>query len=420
MNELFNLANYGPNPHAERVLLSAIAVLLVGLYVFSQNRRSVTNLAFSLITVSMFVWLSGFGFMSFVKQQAITLYWFKYAEFGVCFIPSSVYFFAVSFVGRFKEKQGWVYFTYLVSLVFAVLLLVTNYFVSGVYEYYWGYYDLFGPLGNIFLIFFSLTMLMALFRFYEGLRKAKTESSRKAIQITFISLTLAYLAAIDFLPHYHLAVYPLGYLFIVIFLLFVARSIIKYKVFVITPALAADNILETMANSVVLLDAAGRILTVNKATCDLLGYEQKELVGKLFSVIGPDLGKLDSDGRISNYETEYRAKSGAAIPVLFSGSVLCDYQEERLGVVCIASDLRELKLLMVKEREESEALRKLEKNLQLLVDERTAELKLAKEKLEENIKELKDFHDLAVGRELKMIDLEKRVKDLEAKLNPPA
>ncbi|MDD5383169.1 MAG: histidine kinase N-terminal 7TM domain-containing protein, partial [Candidatus Margulisbacteria bacterium] len=178
MSELFNLANYGPNAHAERVLLSSVAILLLGIYVLLQNRKSTGNLAFSLICFCMFVWLSGFGFMSFVKKEAITLYWFKYAEAGVCFIPASVYFFAVSFVSLFKEKRHWVVFCYSVSTVFAVLLLSTDYFVSGVHKYYWGYYDLFGPLGHAFMVYFVLLMMASIYRFYYGLRRARTEHAR--------------------------------------------------------------------------------------------------------------------------------------------------------------------------------------------------------------------------------------------------
>jgi adenylate cyclase len=49
---------------------------------------------------------------------------------------------------------------------------------------------------------------------------------------------------------------------------------------------------------------------------------------------------------------------------------------------------------------------------------REAEKKLEEKhhELEQRYKELKEFHDLAVGRELKMIELEKKVKELEKRL----
>jgi len=42
--------------------------------------------------------------------------------------------------------------------------------------------------------------------------------------------------------------------------------------------------------------------------------------------------------------------------------------------------------------------------------------KSARQKLEERVKELEEFHRITVGRELKMIELEKKVEELEAKL----
>jgi methyl-accepting chemotaxis protein len=43
----------------------------------------------------------------------------------------------------------------------------------------------------------------------------------------------------------------------------------------------------------------------------------------------------------------------------------------------------------------------------------TTELKAAKTVLEEKMKELEEFHELAVGRELKMIELEKEIERLK-------
>ncbi|MCX5726451.1 MAG: PAS domain S-box protein [Candidatus Saganbacteria bacterium] len=336
MLEIFNLANYGQNAHGERLLLSSIALLILGIYILLQNRRSLSNISFASVCFCIFIWLFSFSIMSFLKKEELMVFWFKFGEAGVCFVPSSVYLFFISFIGRFQEKKNWVFSAYLVSLAFVILLLTTNQFVSGVYKYYWGYYDLFGPIGSLFLVFFAITMLMALLTLYEGYKSAKTKYAKKIVQITFISSGLAYLAAFDFVAHYKIALYPFGYIFIVIFLTFVARSIVKYKYLTITPALAAENILETIFNSLILIDAEGKILTVNKATCDLLGYKGEELAGKQSMMIGPFQEMLKKEGQLRSYEMDYRAKSGEMVPVLFSGNILRDYQDEIAGMICFS------------------------------------------------------------------------------------
>ena len=55
------------------------------------------------------------------------------------------------------------------------------------------------------------------------------------------------------------------------------------------------------------------------------------------------------------------------------------------------------------------------------MQERTAELEQSNAKLSETVNELEQFHDMVVDRELKMIELEKRIIELEAALKskPP-
>jgi C4-dicarboxylate-specific signal transduction histidine kinase len=60
-------------------------------------------------------------------------------------------------------------------------------------------------------------------------------------------------------------------------------------------------------------------------------------------------------------------------------------------------------------RARTRELQELAENLELEVQERTKDLK-------EKINELEKFHKLAIGRELKMIELKKRIKELESQL----
>lgn len=52
----------------------------------------------------------------------------------------------------------------------------------------------------------------------------------------------------------------------------------------------------------------------------------------------------------------------------------------------------------------------------LFVSRDVTERKLAEERFREKVKELEDFHKLAVGRELKMIELEDKIEKLQAQL----
>ena len=46
-----------------------------------------------------------------------------------------------------------------------------------------------------------------------------------------------------------------------------------------------DNIIGSMNDTLIVVDPDGKIRSVNRATCELLGYKEDELVGKDISLI---------------------------------------------------------------------------------------------------------------------------------------
>lgn len=106
-----------------------------------------------------------------------------------------------------------------------------------------------------------------------------------------------------------------------------------------------DNIIKSMTNSLVVINKDTTIRAANQATFDLLGYPEKELVGKRFSMIFAEgyyenigLEHLIDKGFKSNVETTYLSKNGRKIPVLFTGSAIFDNEGNFEGVVCVAQD----------------------------------------------------------------------------------
>ncbi|MBN2119875.1 MAG: PAS domain S-box protein [Candidatus Omnitrophica bacterium] len=114
----------------------------------------------------------------------------------------------------------------------------------------------------------------------------------------------------------------------------------------------ANNIIESMLDSVIIVSPEGRIVRVNPATVDLLGYREIELIGKGLAIIfldgkmpfeGKRLKALIKEGKLGNYETYYQAKNGKKIPVLFSGSVMKDIYGSVICIVCTARDITDRK-----------------------------------------------------------------------------
>ncbi|MCK9294627.1 MAG: PAS domain S-box protein [Desulfobulbaceae bacterium] len=164
-----------------------------------------------------------------------------------------------------------------------------------------------------------------------------------------------------------------------------------------------DNIIGSMNDTLVVLEPDARISSVNKATCELLGYGEEELIDRDMHKILPMEETLFSDSgfqrvlageKIINLEIDYLAKEGTRVPMLFSATVLKDKEGRIEGVVGIARDITE-------RRKAEEALRQSEWELRKL----SAQLLTAQE--EERRRLSVELHD-ELGQSLMVLKLKVR------------
>lgn len=115
-----------------------------------------------------------------------------------------------------------------------------------------------------------------------------------------------------------------------------------------------DNILESMADTLIVVNSDGKIRTANRAALELLGCELSELFGYRFDEVasryreetskGSIVDDLIREGSIINADMFYKTKAGDLIPVSFSSSVMDDINGSIQGIVCVATDITERKL----------------------------------------------------------------------------
>ena len=113
-----------------------------------------------------------------------------------------------------------------------------------------------------------------------------------------------------------------------------------------------DNVIRSMIDTLIVVTPTGTIQTVNHAALQLLGYEEKELLGQYPDIIfPPDEGPLSggrfreilAHGPIDHVETIYLAKDGRAFPMLFSAACMRSENGGIQGIACVAKDITELK-----------------------------------------------------------------------------
>ena len=109
-----------------------------------------------------------------------------------------------------------------------------------------------------------------------------------------------------------------------------------------------NDILESMNDTLVVLDEQARIVRVNASLQRLLGYTESDLIGKPFSSIleDPEVARQlpsmkNSRDRVTKLDTRYRKATRACVPVSLSAAGMRDSDGHPRGFVCVAQDITE-------------------------------------------------------------------------------
>jgi PAS domain S-box-containing protein len=121
----------------------------------------------------------------------------------------------------------------------------------------------------------------------------------------------------------------------------IAWSFYRYGYSLVAPGAFASHILETLEDGIALLRLDGRIRIANPGMERLLGAGPGTLEGRSMVDL---LEEVEFDPRegLREQETCLRSSSGEPVPVSVSTSKLCDKRQNRIGLVLVARDLREI------------------------------------------------------------------------------
>jgi PAS domain S-box-containing protein len=161
----------------------------------------------------------------------------------------------------------------------------------------------------------------------------------------------------------------------------------------------AESLIKNAPDPVFVSDLEGKILQANDAVFALLGFRPDELIEQSLSrFISPEetreftaaLREVVERGVTRNARLNPRSASGEVIPTTLNASALRDPDGKVIGAIGILRDMRAYE----------QVVRDLEKS---------------KSELQEKILDLEKFEEVVVGRELKMIALEKELESLRKK-----
>ena len=165
--------------------------------------------------------------------------------------------------------------------------------------------------------------------------------------------------------------------------------------------LDAAIIIANAPDPVFVADLEGKILQANDAVSELLGFRPDELLEQSLSrFISPQetreftaaLREVVERGVTRNAVLNPRSASGEVIPTTLNASALRDPDGNVIGAIGILRDMRAYEKVV-------------------------RDLEQSKSELQEKISDLEKFEEVVVGRELKMIALEKDVERLQREVD---
>jgi PAS domain S-box-containing protein len=175
-----------------------------------------------------------------------------------------------------------------------------------------------------------------------------------------------------------------------------------------------ENLLDSSADSIGVVDAKGRFTRWNGASEEIFGYSPAEIKEKHFSELYEDpaeleimLTRLRRDGFVRKYEINMKKKDGSIAPFNLSINLLYDRQHNLTGSLCIARDRSDTRRALAE-------LRMLNERLENEITER----KLAEEALKESQKSLANIIDflpdatLVIDKEGKVIAWNKAIEEM--------
>ena len=326
---------------------TAATALLALLFATRVLMRRVSRASISFFVLSLFVciWQTGFTGMFLATTAERASAWAKLAYLGIPFVAPAVYYFAVEMLRIAHRRRVAVVLGWLLAVQFSIMAIGTDYLFNGFYRYPWGLYPRLDAAAISYLTFFVGYLAAAMFEFVHAHPKSRGVE-RIRIRLLIIAFGFAYFACVDFAADFGFDIYPFGFVAVITCILIIAHTVRRYDLIPITPSLAANEIISTMADILFVCDRDTRIQFANNSALTALGYAEGELDGRPLEEL---MLRGDPEGfdtmrhrSIRNAEYLFRTKGGGEIELTLSISPVI-HQGEAAGAVIIGRDLRERK-----------------------------------------------------------------------------
>ncbi|HKR39405.1 MAG TPA: ATP-binding protein [Paraburkholderia sp.] len=211
------------------ILPAFVSALFLGFGVYVLLTEGFTRLSvpFALMCATTFFWQGTWAFLFQTSDPELSAVLVKGGYFFILFLPTTFYHFVTEVSARRGERPLLIA-SYLLSVLLAALLLLSDAVVDGYGTFFFGKYPKAGMLHPVHVAQTVLLACRSAWLLYAARGQTHARDRRKLLDLCFVSLGLYTLAASDYAVNYGFAFYPVGAVFIAISLGILAVTIVRY------------------------------------------------------------------------------------------------------------------------------------------------------------------------------------------------
>ncbi|HHY53686.1 MAG TPA: PAS domain S-box protein [Clostridiales bacterium] len=321
-------------------------------FVLNLNRKELLNRLCALAIMPFAIWSFAFTFLHSASTVNAATFWMNVASIGWCSFPVGVLWFYLGFSHHEKllKKKSFIAVCLFLAAFFIYEQWNGNLIVDLVRQPYgWSSVWKISPMSFAFSMYYLLFVVGCMYSALDFEHRTNSVREKKQARIFYVNALVSLILGTTtdvMLPMLGIGtVPPLADVFILSWAGGLVYAVKRYGFMALTPATAAEDILSTVADSLMLVGVDGKIVLANKRVYELLGYTEQELKGKDIGSIadGIDMAALLESGTIRSQELTLVKKNGEQVPVLFSASAVKDQEGEIVGIVVTALDITEYK-----------------------------------------------------------------------------
>lgn len=218
------------NPYAVPPLLAALLNISLVCWVSVQAKPGRTKTAFLLWISWIAFWNFGifYGYLLGDPEEA-TRWYLATVPLTISFLPTFFLHFAYSIT---RAKERWaptiIVFAYITALIFTIAGTGSYFLIGKAYPFFWGFYPVAGSGAGLFALSWFCIVATA---FYWIIKGVWTHRGHERNQLWYVLLSAIVgfsSGTTNFLPLYHVAIYPIGNLMNSLFSFVLAYAILEH------------------------------------------------------------------------------------------------------------------------------------------------------------------------------------------------